>query len=137
MEQARKYLDAYRNQLGAVQTTVDLYDRLYRWHWEQIESGNAAHTQQMINRVLLGEGNEDKSLEPAQPPTTAIGGLEGLVIVSANPHYDAERNARNSRFVAAGRETASFANHFSRTITGRSLRKSIGGKGQPDLDTTP
>jgi hypothetical protein len=106
MEITRVYLNGYISRLVGVQTTDQLYGLFY--HWQHEQGNNAAHAQGTINRIFFPDTSDIRRLYPAQPLTTAIGGFNGVVILSANPHYDRGRNTIEQRL----RRTAEGSRHF-------------------------
>jgi hypothetical protein len=91
MERTLAYLHEYQERLTAVQTPNDLYGSFCSWQHDQ--SDNARHAQAMINNIFFPQPGDARRLDPQQPLTTAIGGFKGIVIFSANPHYNKQRNA--------------------------------------------
>lgn len=78
--QTVRYLDAYIERLRAVRAEADVYGDLAVWQHENLG----------VLPIVLDDLNSKCSLKDSQalrdhPPTTAVGALEGIVIVAANP----------------------------------------------------
>lgn len=87
---AQKYLQEYADLLDSVQIEEDVYGRIMSWQWAQWPRRQAEVVADLNNSLGLKGLHQ---LRPDHLPTTAVGRLNGLVFVSANPGYGAGNGA--------------------------------------------
>jgi hypothetical protein len=88
------YLRWYIEKLDAVAHEETVFSGLAEWQYKRFQDGTQAAVVEVLN-TQYGTG-----LVPNHLPTTAVGRLDGLVIVSANPGFSPYRNAMEQNFRA-------------------------------------
>ena len=108
------YLDEFLQQISTSRTDEDVLGRLSRWQFER--RGDQVNAIDTLNAQLGYGQTDDRRLQPSHLPTTAIGRLDGLVVVSANPGYNADRNGLENalRSTSADGNEAFCKDFFSR-----------------------
>ncbi|WP_374595200.1 hypothetical protein [Aquabacterium sp.] len=81
------YLDQYVTQLGDVRGEGDIYGRLSNWQYQAFRDGSQCDALARLNEAFGFKADNPFVLQPNHLPTTAVGRLDGLVIVSANPGF--------------------------------------------------
>lgn len=105
------YLDAYNKQLGAAGRTGTLA-RLFNWQHREFYRSQARAVAD-LNQALGYAAGDPTYLQPNHLPTTAVGSMDGLVIVAANPGFNALINPHEH----AARITSPTANYdFCRNL---------------------
>lgn len=92
---AEQYLQTYIQQLNNIENEAQVYDVLAPLQFDLMSNGVQANAVNAINNELQFQ-SPAQNLQANHPPTTVIGRLDGLVIVSANPGYHPERNLLES-----------------------------------------
>jgi hypothetical protein len=93
-----EYLEAYSAQLDLVQNVEQLYGDLLNWQWAQhtldgqwVQDTLGCQAQNELNNEFFAAQNAAQlRLRWENPPTTAVGGFNGIVTVAANPGFDDE-----------------------------------------------
>lgn len=81
---AIEYLEAYNAQLDMIDTVDDLYKGLLDWQWDQMAA--RVQAQEELNSVFFAKPNAAAfQLRSENPPTTSVGGFDGIVAIAANP----------------------------------------------------
>ena len=117
------YLLDYIKQLKNVEAEADIYGPVLDWQLKQLNQGVQANCVAQLNQDLGFLPGSPYLLQPAHIPTTAIGSLRGLVVISANPAYDAELNRLEHDARVAG-DNAAFCRYIFRTYPAL-LRRTI------------
>jgi len=86
------YLEDYLQRLRDVQSPDEIYSRLAQWQFDAFNSGQQAQTVENLNLTFKFGLSSPYQLQANHLPTTAVGNLSSLVIVSANPGYRSEVN---------------------------------------------
>lgn len=94
------YIDEYVDRLRSIRSEREIYEDLARWQEEQFPEQQRGAVNG-INTALGLSGPE--LLQADHLPTTAIGSLRGLVVVSANPgHHDVFNLRENAARLSGG-----------------------------------
>ena len=92
-----KYAEDYAAMLDVVACdhpdSLSFYEALC--NWQQDNSERAKKCINHLNETLSLMG--DNQLVPEHPPTTAVGGFKGLVVVSANPGFKIRETQKNNK----------------------------------------
>lgn len=91
MSKAEEYLAAYLARIS--DANCDIYGELAEWQYLEFKADRQAAALAELNASLGFAQGSYFHLQPGHLPTTAVGRLDGLVIVSANPGYRETANA--------------------------------------------
>lgn len=94
-----RYLADYVRALDEVGSQADLYGALLSWQWSR-----RADLEDVVSDLNNSCGLEGPGKFLIHPPTTAVGSLAGIVVVAANPGWDARRNPLERAYRSASRE---------------------------------
>lgn len=90
---ARHYLQRYTRQLTTTTAARHVHGKTADWIWR-----NKADVGRVVLELNRGLALRDKKQFQNHIPTLAVGALNGLVFVSANPGYSAKANAHERRY---------------------------------------
>lgn len=93
---AQKYLQDYIKALDEINCEDQIYGDLANWQYDEVTKGRQQSAAQEINAVLRLPA--EQQLRGDHPATTAVGRLDGLIIISANPGYTKERNQLEAQY---------------------------------------
>ncbi len=108
---AIEYLEAYSRELDSVHTVHRLYGHILNWQRDQNALGVEA--QKEINHTFFrNPKGVTLRLRHENPPTTSVGGFNGIVAIAANPGYDETANAHEIAFREAPEGNRNFCESF-------------------------
>jgi hypothetical protein len=106
-----EYLTDYRTQLRElVKTPADLFEPLI--YWQLRTAMVASQAQAALNAMFFPTPHNPSRLIGHHPLTTAVGGLEGIVVIAANPGYSADGNVEELAFRATPGGNIDFCRSF-------------------------
>jgi hypothetical protein len=107
-----EFLDDYGILLDQINEREQLFDLLLDWQTSDLNRERAMEAQDEINATFFCEEDSPRRLVSNHPLTTAVGGLQGLVVIAANPGYDVERNQEEMQFRATAEGNRDFCQSF-------------------------
>jgi hypothetical protein len=112
------YLTEYIHHLKSADGETYIYDQLAEWQWQCFVNRRHAAAVNQVNEHLKLAG--DFLLRADHLPTTAVGRLDGLVIVSANPGYSEHANGpSHACSTGSTRTRRNGSEHDARMIPGQ------------------